>query len=695
VLHDMTLTFEKQFLIGSHLLALVGVLALATTHEVSTPYVAIAVLGISWSLWREWRGRGPQISGRAANIAIFAALFAALSPVVLRGASPVRPIAEFLLVLAGLKFAAAKENRDWLQIYSLSFFHLLAASALTVEPIFAALFLAYLVLAPCVLVLFQLRREITGALSGHRLEEEPFVEPSLFRSIAATTVVLFFSTLLIFVIFPRVGAGYFAAPFSGGQVLTGFSEEVGLGTLSTLKQDETVALRVAVDRPELFSGARWRGAALDHFDGRQWRRRPQEQRPLMRPEVGLFTSSERAPGAALVREEVILEPQDTSALFVAGRPIEIRGRFGEVAIDGIGNLRVIRPTGVRIRYQVLASLAPRRTPPTAETLALPPIDPRIRDLARELVKGAGGAAAQADALLGYFRHGFHYTLEPGDSDGEDPLVHFLFKSRSGFCEHFASAYAVMLRAVGIPSLVVNGYAGGEWNPYGNYFVIRQSDAHSWVEAYMDGAWRTYDPTPPSAPHLLSVRRRIADAIDALEMRWYRYVINYTLEDQAEAALSLRDTSRRVWERLSRDWWRALKSRGAAGTVPPAREAQSVAVAFGIFVLVVVAWLWRSRRTADAFGVAALSVATRCYIRLLGALAARGLEKRPAETPLEFCQRVAPRLDGQAEAVARATALYHQARFSGRSLAPGELEREIDSVVAALASRMDPSRVRTE
>jgi protein-glutamine gamma-glutamyltransferase len=690
----MTLTFEKQFLIGSHLLALVGVLALATTHEVSAPYVAIAVLGLSWSLWCGWRGRGPQMSGRAANVAMLAALFVVLSPVVLRGASPVRPIAEFLLVLAGLKFAAAKDNRDWLQIYSLSFFHLLAASALTVEPIFAVLFLAYLVLAPCVLVLFELRREIAGAPGAHRLEEEPFVEPSLFRSIAATTVVLFVSTLLIFVIFPRVGAGYFAAPFSGGQMLTGFSEEVGLGTLSALKQDDTVALRVAVDRPELFSGERWRGAALDHFDGRQWRRRPQEQRALMRPEAGLFTSSERAPGAALVREEVILEPQDTSALFVAGRPIEIRGRFGEVAIDGIGNLRVIRPTGVRIRYQVVAALTPRRSPPSAETLALPPIDPRIVELAREQVKGAGGAAARAEALLAYFRHGFRYTLEPGDNGGEDPLVRFLFKTRSGFCEHFASAYAVMLRVVGVPSLVVNGYAGGEWNPYGNYFVIRQSDAHSWVEAYVDGAWRTYDPTPPGAPHLLNLRRRIAEVIDALEMRWYRYVINYTLEDQAEAALSLRDASRRVWERLSQDWWPSLKSRGdAQGAVPPARQARSAAVALGIFVFAVVAWLWRSGRTADARGVAALSAATQCYVRLLGALAARGLEKHPAETPLEFCRRVAPRLDGQAEGMARATALYQQARFSGRALAAGELDQEIDSVIAALAGT-DPSRVHT-
>jgi transglutaminase-like putative cysteine protease len=685
----MTLTFERQFLVASHLLPLVGVLALATTHEVSGPYVWIAVGALAWSFCREWNRRGLQISARAANVAMLAALFVVLSPVVLRGGALVRPIAEFLLVLGALKCVAAKENRDWLQIYALSFFHLLAASALTVEPVFAVLFLAYLVVAPCVLVLFLLKQEIADAPGARRLDEEPFVEPSLFRSIATTTVILFVSTLFIFVIFPRVGAGYFAAPFSGGQMLTGFSEEVGLGSLSALKQNDTVALRVAVDRPELFDGAHWRGAALDHFDGRQWRRRPQEQWPLMRPEAGTFRSSERVPGAVLVREEVILEPQDTSVLFVAGRPLEIRGRFTGVAIDGIGNLRVIRPTGVRTRYQVIASLAPRRTPPSPEALALPPIDPRIVELARDQVKGIASTSARAEALLDYFRRGFHYTLTPGDG-GSDPLARFLFETRSGFCEHFASAYAVMLRAVGIPSLVVNGYAGGEWNPYGNYFVIRQSDAHSWVEAYVDGVWRTYDPTPPGVPHAAGLRRRLAAAIDALEMRWYRYVINYTLEDQAEAALSLRDASRRVWQRLSRDWLTSLTS-GRGEQTPGRSTARSRSAAAAFAVLTLALWLRRRKRATGILHEAAPSAATQRYVRLLHALAGRGLEKRPAETPLEFLRRVAPRLDGQADAVLRVTALYQRARFSGDDIASEALAHEIESVIVAVAAAGPPPR----
>jgi transglutaminase-like putative cysteine protease len=384
-----------------------------------------------------------------------------------------------------------------------------------------------------------------------------------------------------------------------------------------------------------------------------------------------------------VRQEVILEPQDSAVLFFSGTPLEIRGRFSEVAIDAVGNLRVIRPTGIRTRYQVLASLGPRRIAPTAETLALPPLDPRIIELARSQASGLAGDAARAEALLGFFRRGFEYTLDPGDPGSQDPLARFLFRTRRGHCEYFASAYAVLLRAVGIPSLVVTGYAGGEWNPYGNYFLIRQSDAHSWVEAYVDGAWRTYDPTPAARPPERGLRRQLAEAIDALQMRWYRYVINYTLEDQAEAALSLRDASQRLWQRLAHDWRTPFSTAGEAGGDS---EVPWRAAAFVLTVVATAAWAWRRRKqqATDAAGGAASRV-TRSYLRLLEALAERGLEKRAAETPLEFSHRVAPGLAAHAAAVARVTSLYHAARFSGREGAGDELDRAVEETVASLAS----------
>jgi protein-glutamine gamma-glutamyltransferase len=679
-------TFERQFLLAGHALALIGVAALATTHELHPAYAWLAVAAILASLWCEWRGWSLRIPALAANGLMLAALAFTLAPVLFRGASPVRAIGEFLLVLVALKSMTAKAERDWLQIYVLSFFQLLAASALTVEPVFGLVFVAYLLLVPCVMVLFLLRREARECGSVRRLAEEAFVEPSLIRSITATTAVLFVSTVAIFVVFPRMGAGYFAAPFSGGAALTGFSEEVGPGAVAALKQDDGVALRATLDHPELIPGRLyWRGAALDHFDGRIWRRRPQELRPLLRPGAGIFSLPLPARRPALVREEIILEPQDSSALFSAGSPVELRGRFSEASIDAIGNLRVLRPIGVRARYEVQASFAPRRSPPTAETLALPKIDPRIVELARQRAQGVEGGRAMAEALLAVFRRGFRYTLQPGDPGGEDPLVWFLFETRRGHCEYFASAYAVLLRVVGIPSLVVNGYAGGEWNPYGGYFLVRQRDAHSWVEAYVDGEWLTFDPTPPGPPVPQGLRTRIADVVDALQMHWYRYVINYTLEDQAEAALSLRDASRRLWRALSGGGWRSLWERSreesSGGWGGMSWWGGLAAIVFGGLTL----WLWRARRNPADTVQATPCEATRRYLQMLGVLERHGLEKRPGETPEEFCRRIAGRLDGQAERVARITALYEQARFSGYEFPPDPLEREIEALGASLVT----------
>ena len=681
------LPFERQFVLAGHALGMTGIAALATTHQVGVAYLVLALAALSWSVVREWRGHGWQVPPAAANTSMIAALLVVFLPVLpsLGGVSPIRAIAEFLLVLTALKFAAAKETRDWTQIYVLSFFHLLAASALTVEPAFALVFFAFLVVAPCALVLALLRREVQAAGGTRRLAEESFVEPSLFRSLATMTVVLFVSTLVVFIVFPRMGAGYFASPLGGGAVLAGFSEEVGPGSVAALQQDDAVALRVTVDRPDLLAGRiYWRGAALDQFDGRVWKRKPQEARPLVRGGPGVFVSPASARREPFVNEDIILEPIDSATIFFAGRPIEVRGRFVDVAADALGNVRVLRPTGVRTRYQISASLAPRRTQPTAESSALPTIDPRIIALARDRTRAARDDVSRVEALLDYFRHGFRYTLSPGDPGTADPLVRFLFETRSGHCEYFASAFAVMLRAIGIPALVVNGYAGGEWNPYGNYFVVRQRDAHSWVEAYVAGEWRTFDPTPPGEALERGLSSRVADMVDAAQMRWYRYVVNYTLEDQAEAALSLRDASRRLWDELRGDWWKRSDETEAVGE---ARSRSAAPWLAAIVVAAFVAWLWtrrvgRGRRDAEDV----LSDASRQYARLLRALEAIGFDKQPGETASEFCRRVGAVLPLEPEHLARVTSLYEEARFSGRDVDADVLDREVSGMLARLGER---------
>ncbi|MGH7857053.1 MAG: transglutaminase TgpA family protein, partial [Candidatus Binatia bacterium] len=497
---------------------------------------------------------------------------------------------------------------------------------------------------------------------ARRLATESFVDPSLFRGVASVTFVLFVSTITVFVFFPRMGAGLFANPLATGAGLTGFSDEIGLGDVTALKSDETVAMRVSIDRPERIRGAQyWRGSALDSFDGRRWTRARQELRPLTRALPGLFVAREGADPKTLVRQDVILEPLENPTLFFLGSPLQVRGRFSGMMVNGVGDLRVVPSTTARIRYDVLSSLAPRTELPTPRSRKTPKLDPRVATLSRRLVEGISGETARAEALLRHFRRGFRYTMNPGTPATGDPLAWFLFETRTGHCEYFASSLAVMLRVVGIPSLVVNGYVGGEWNSYGEYFVVRQSDAHSWVEAHVDGRWRLLDPTPASGQAARSTFDELRALIDSYRMRWYRYVVNYSLEDQIGIAFSIRNSSRRLWGGFSGDFWRDAwrRLRGS----PSRRGASPVMMPLAaLSIAVLVSWLWHRRRKRREAQRAVW--ATTRYLALLRVLERRGLKKRPADTADEFYHRIGPELDADRELVERLTALYQDARFSG-------------------------------
>jgi hypothetical protein len=669
------MSLERQFLLAACGLALLGAAALGASGEIGRGYLGFSLAGIAWAAVSGWRGRFLGLDSRLANAASLGAAAVLLLPTWWEGAAPIQGLAEFLLVLGTLRVLGAKSGRDWLQVYALSFFELVAASALTVEPAFAAIFVAYLGLAPWALVLLFLRSELEAA---GRTGPTALGTGALFRDVAGVTAMLFAGTIAVFVLFPRIGAGMFAGPFGSGKAIGGFSEEVGLGDVTSLKADTAVALRASVDPPEAIDGRSlyWRGVALDAFDGRRWSRPRSDSAPLARLHPGAFAvGGSRTPGK-LVRLEVLLEPTDSPAVLFLGRPLEIRGRFAAAAIDPLGNLRAVVPAGARVRYEVLSSFSPRRDPPTGRSQLLAGIDPRIVETARSIAAGARSDEERAAALVEFFRRGFAYSTEPGDPGERDPLEWFVFESRRGHCEYFASALAAMLRAVGIPSVVVNGYHGGEWNPYGGYYVVRQSDAHSWVEAYIDGAWRILDATPPAGRASWKTQAGgLAALLDAYRVRWYRWVVNYDLADQVELALRVRASSRSLgtaefWQ----DSWARLRQRGPSASKLALGLAGAALVSLGVLVARAA---WRDR-FSDGRRV---DWATARYLALLRQLERQGLVKRPGETPDEFLARIEDRLGEARPWVARLTAAYQQARFSG-SGSP-ELRAEIDSLLLAV------------
>ena len=253
----------------------------------------------------------------------------------------------------------------------------------------------------------------------------------------------------------------------------------------------------------------------------------------------------------LLTQEFFLEPIGTEIIFAAPRALRLETRAAEITVDDMGTITVPSPVA-RLHYRVESELEtpppPQRgpgrgacrpdDPSVARYLQLPRLAPRIPDLARQVTAGSRDARETAVRLADHLSREYRYSLALERRTRLEPLEEFLFVSRAGNCEYFAAALAVMLRTQGVPARVVGGFQRGEWNPYGRYFTVRMRDAHAWVEAYLPGAgWVTLDPSPRAESEPAAMGTLLY--LDALRLRWYRYVINWSLRDQVEVATTIR------------------------------------------------------------------------------------------------------------------------------------------------------------
>jgi hypothetical protein len=307
--------------------------------------------------------------------------------------------------------------------------------------------------------------------------------------------------------------------------------------------------------------------------------------------------------------------------------------------------------------------------------------------------GAGGDAAQARAIESYLRTHFAYSLEPVESESADPLAGFLFQRKKGHCEYFASAMAVLLRELRIPSRVATGYLGGTANPLTGWLVVRGSDAHAWVEAWIPGqGWTTYDPTPAGEEWNASggLWSRAGLYFDAAETLWQEWVVGYDLDWQLTLAFHV-DQSRRLgapwlerqWKRLAGAWRQAAQGGWPRG---PARAAGAAAALLLAGLALVfrrrIAQALVRRRTGRGPGEPALAAheAARLYRRMLAAMHKRGVEKAASQTAGEFAAGVGP--SEAAALVAEFTAAYHALRYGqdhGQAARMAVLLRQIEAL----------------
>ncbi len=596
------------------------------------------------------------------------------------------------LVMFGLvvKMFSPLRDRDYVLLSALSFAMVLAASVLTVDSAFFLAFCAFLLMAVATFILLQMHRAGTQATAIYSEEQLLKLERRIGSSLSVVTPAILFSILAgaagIFFILPRVAGGYAGSYSSGSDLSTGFSNEVRLGSIGEIQQSQAVIMHVAVESGAAPGEFKWRGVALSSFDGTTWSN-PHSNTIAPRLPDGRFvvTSSPRSIHGNLLRYRVLLEPLSSNVFFLAEQPVTVSGHYSLVSFDAGGGVfdldrahpialyegesNPARPTPVELR----GAEGAYRTDLLQTYLQLPEIDPRILQLAHAVTDAASNPYDKAVALEGHLRDHYGYTLQLPATAPKDPVANFLFERKRGHCEYFASAMAVMLRSIGIPSRVVNGFRGGEFNDLSGKYVIRARDAHSWVEAYFPNyGWVSFDPTPAaSLPTHSGGWNRIALYLDAMTSFWREWVVNYDFARQKSLGEEGARRSRALLEtlkaRVMKPYQRLLASARRGGDHVNGFPAHGLRGLAGLaFFLLLVAngnrvfgWfrLLRRRKAAKA----PQEAAAISYERMTASLAKLGWSKKPEQTAAEFAQAIPD--TRIRETVDSFTLHYERARFA--------------------------------
>jgi transglutaminase-like putative cysteine protease len=505
-------------------------------------------------------------------------------------------------------------------------------------------------------------------------------------------------TTALFFVLPRTAHAALSGLVAERYHLPGFSGQVRLGEIGAVLNRNTPAMHVHVvdaDRP-LF--LKWRGAALRSFDGKKWTppSGAGETIPVDAGRTILASDEQRRRSGARITYEIQLETISSDVLFLAGVPEVLWIGSPSVFHTSGGDYRLDHIPRERLRYGAVSYLGPASSlaGPGDGYLQLPVLDTRIRALAREVTARASSDQARALALEDYLRGNLGYTTELPSTTAADPLADFLFERRKGHCEYFASAMAVMLRTLGIPSRLVAGFQGGTLNPITGWYVIRASDAHTWVEAWIGGrGWTTFDPTPGSrGPRENPLWSRALFYADAAEMFWQNWVIGYDFERQLTLAARMQSSGRlfgaRGLDRVRLGWltWQAIAVRSLRAYGAVVFLFLLLAVAVGLLAPRARKWRQARQRLKEAArGGAIASDATLLYSRMLSLLKGRGHSKPAWFTPAEFARTLPP--SEAAELVARFTSAYHDLRYGGRPDAAARMLALLDRLQdATLAPR---------
>jgi hypothetical protein len=537
---------------------------------------------------------------------------------------------------------------------------------------------------------------------------------SLLAFSACALVAILLLAAPLFLAMPRVSRGFSRSGMLRGESLSGFSESVRLGEVAQIKLNPQVVMRVRV---KFFRGTgrqekrmlRWRGVTLDNYDGQTWNSTC--KREHLKRGVEGFRLGDAEGGYGDTEQRFFLEPLAIDTVFAAPQTLLITGLVDLDRDQGDG-LWTSPHDYYKLDYTALSDTEEVSDEKLAEEnsraypseiqrryLQLPDNhDRRIDELAAEVARGATTNIEIARRIENYLRVAYGYTLDLRRVDEGDPVADFLFNTREGHCEYFASAMVLMLRSRRVPARLVNGFQMGEYNEAADVYTVRQSDAHSWVEVYFPrqgkkGVWVAFDPTPAAGQSVYGggLSAWLRQRREAMEMFWLEHVIGFDANKQFSMAGEVQKWvsslfSSYKWDLSSRwiDWLskmaRQIESRKVRGAAPIGRQPEAPQSGAGakpwlqglsvVALAAAAAFSWRRygrswRRNARHDSAAS---AVAFYQEMLRSLERGGHKRESHQTPAEYAKQL------RIPAVAELTAIYQQVRFGDRVLGDDEITR---------------------
>ncbi|MCH7665588.1 MAG: DUF3488 domain-containing protein [Acidobacteria bacterium] len=690
---------EKSWLLG--LLALIAPLPLPFNEVVGWPAVIVFCGAAALFLVRTNRGENwvlPYWVMNLLGLLYIPFLIGDLS--MLRTGRVLPPLVHLALFAMAVKLFALRREQDKWHLFLGLFFLFIASMATSVHPAAILYLIGFGSLASLILIRFAgLHTVSTISTSG----AEPRVPVR--RFLTGTILLSMVVAVPLFFFMPRLRQPYVYLPAggSGGVVqVSGFSDRLELGMIDRVRSARTVVFRFAYETPPPpATEMRFKATTYDSYGDGGWRREPNRPASVPRDRDGFFHLADEFPVSWMKiwlrhgSNRVIL-PVETSVVDLTQNG---------VVLDGAGEARFLLPKGGTIEYRAGMTAAPvvagwRRDRSRPAELDASSVSPRMAELAAR-VMGSGDPERRIGRLERHLRSEYRYSLDPVNN-GRRPIERFLFDTQKGHCEYFASAMVLLLRSQGVAARMVTGYLGSDYNPFEEYFIVRQSNAHAWVEALVpgdvaeeteagesaSGRWVAFDPTPADA-RPQSGREGIvtlmAQVYDYLLFRWDRYVLTYGFGDQVDILIGLRNAWLSFWQAVgaprhgeNQPEQVALEnSQTEDGEAPTKGSEEPVFSGWrlaSMITLLVAAAIWFVVRR-ERFS------ATKAYRSLRAKVASSQPDGVPAWVgPLRLEERLNQQYPEAADETRCIVSHYLRESFAGDELSAGDLE----AVKAALA-----------